>query len=77
MVSFEGDITGKPAMEGNAMISTVSVRRFIGVRPGQRCEWAMNKADLSDQYWSDSELGQRAGEGRRGAAGAACGASRR
>jgi len=49
MVSFEGDITRKPAMEGDAMIPTVIVRRFIGVWPGQRCERAMSKADLSDQ----------------------------
>jgi len=48
MVSFEGDITGKPAMEGDAMIPTVIVRRFIGVWPGQRCERAMSKAGLSD-----------------------------
>ena len=50
------------------MISTVSVRRFIGVRPGQRCEWAMNKAGLSDQYWRIASLGServKAGEGRR------------
>jgi len=49
MVNFEGDITGKPAMEGEAMIPTVIVRRFIGVWLGQRCERVMRKADLSDQ----------------------------
>ena len=38
MASFEGDITRKPAMEGDTLIPTVSVRRFIGVWPGQRCE---------------------------------------
>jgi len=49
MVSFEGDITRKPAMEGDAMIPTVIVRRFIGVWPGQRCERATSKAGLTDQ----------------------------
>jgi len=38
MARFEGDITRKPAMEGDALTPTVSVRRFIGVWPGQRCE---------------------------------------
>ena len=49
MVSFEGDITRKPVMDGDAMIPTVIVRRFIGVWPGQRCERATSKAGLSDQ----------------------------
>jgi len=38
MARFEGDITRRPAMEGSALISTVVVRRFIGVWPDQRCE---------------------------------------
>jgi copper homeostasis protein (lipoprotein) len=38
MASFEGDITGRPAMEGNALTQTVVVRRFIGVWPDQSCE---------------------------------------
>jgi len=33
MARFEGDITRKPAMEGDTLIPTVSVRRFIGVWP--------------------------------------------
>lgn len=49
MVSFEGDITRKPAMDGDAMIPTVIVRRFIGVWPGQRCRRSTSKAGLSDQ----------------------------
>jgi hypothetical protein len=38
MATFAGDITRRPAMEGDALVPTVVVRRFIGVWPGQRCE---------------------------------------
>jgi copper homeostasis protein (lipoprotein) len=37
MACLVGDITRRPAMEGNALIPTVVVRRFIGVFPGQGC----------------------------------------
>jgi len=57
MVSFEGDITLKPAVEGDKMIPTVSVRRFISLSPGQRCERAMSKASLPNQYWKIVNLG--------------------
>jgi len=68
MASFEGEITRKPAMEGSALIPTVVVRRFIGVWPGQRCERAMSKASLPDQYWRIVSLGGEpvnVAEGRR------------
>jgi uncharacterized lipoprotein NlpE involved in copper resistance len=45
MASFEGDITRRRAMDGDALIPTVVVRRFIGVWPGQRCERAMSKSE--------------------------------
>jgi len=45
MASFEGDITRRPAMEGDALIPTVVVRRFVGVWPGQRCERALIKSE--------------------------------
>ena len=38
MASFEGDIIGRPAMEGRVLTQKVVVRRFIGVWPGQRCD---------------------------------------
>ncbi len=38
MVSFEGDIARRPAVEGDALVQTVVVRRFTELRPGQRCE---------------------------------------
>jgi copper homeostasis protein (lipoprotein) len=38
MVSFEGDIARRPAVEGDALVQTVVVRRFNELRPGQRCE---------------------------------------
>jgi heat shock protein HslJ/uncharacterized lipoprotein NlpE involved in copper resistance len=57
MVSFEGGITCRPAMERNARIPTVVVRRFIAVRPKQRCERAMSRASLPNQYWRIVSLG--------------------
>jgi len=45
MASFEGDITRRPAMEGDALIPTVVVRRFIGVWPGRCCERALIKSE--------------------------------
>jgi len=45
MASFEGDITRRPGMEGDALIPTVVVRRFIGVWPSQRCERALIKSE--------------------------------
>ena len=57
MVSFEGDITTKPAMEGDALNPTVVVRRFICVWPYQRCERTMSKASLSAQYCEIKNLG--------------------
>lgn len=68
MASFEGDITQKPAMEGEALVPTVTVRRFIGLWPGQTCERAMSQASLPNQYWRLVSLGGepvKAAEGRR------------
>jgi hypothetical protein len=65
MVSFEGDITTMPAMEGDALNPTVIVRRFIGVWPGQHCERAMSKVGLSDQYLRIASLGGEPAKGGR------------
>jgi heat shock protein HslJ len=37
-------------------VSTIVVRRFVGVWPGQRCERAMSHASLTDQYWRIARL---------------------
>ena len=57
MVGIDGEIARRPAMEGDAMIPTVVVWRFIGIRPDRHCEAAMSQASLPDQYWRIVDLG--------------------
>jgi heat shock protein HslJ len=56
MASFEGSIARRPPADGPGEVSTIVVRRFIGVWPGQRCERAMSHASLTDQYWRIASL---------------------
>jgi heat shock protein HslJ len=51
MASFEGQITERPAMEGDQLIPTVVVQRFVGLFPSQTCERAMSEASLPNTYW--------------------------
>ncbi|WP_405242181.1 META domain-containing protein [Lentisalinibacter salinarum] len=51
LAALEGAITKRPAMEGERLIPTVVVRRFIGLFPSQSCERAMSEAALPNTYW--------------------------
>jgi len=51
LAALEGAITERPAMEGDRLIPTVVVRRFIGLFPLQTCERAMSEASLPNTYW--------------------------
>lgn len=51
MAVLEGAITERPAMEGERLIPTVVVQRFIGLFPSQSCERAMSEASLPNTYW--------------------------
>ncbi len=51
LAALEGAITERPAMEGDRLIPTVVVRRFIGLFPSQTCERAMSEASLPNTYW--------------------------
>src|SRR6056297_560224 len=51
MASFQGRITERPAMEGDQLIPTVVVERFVGLFPSQTCERAMSEASLPSTYW--------------------------
>lgn len=51
LAALEAAITERPAMEGERLIPTVVVRRFIGLFPSQNCERAMSEAALPNTYW--------------------------
>jgi copper homeostasis protein (lipoprotein) len=44
LVRIEGDITRKPAMEGEKLVPTVVVRRFIGIWPARTCAQDVDNA---------------------------------
>ncbi len=50
-VTFDGTITKRPAMEGDRIENAVTVDRFVGVWPNQRCERARADASLVNTYW--------------------------
>ena len=50
LAALEGAITERPAMEGDRLIPTVVVRRFIGLFPSQTCERAMSEASLPNTW---------------------------
>lgn len=51
MAAFEGRITERPPMEGDQLIPTVVVERFVRLSPSQTCERAMSEASLPNTYW--------------------------
>ena len=57
LATFEGDINLQPAMEGDSLIPTVSVRRFIGLFPHQSCERSRSTASLDNTYWKIVRFG--------------------
>jgi heat shock protein HslJ/uncharacterized lipoprotein NlpE involved in copper resistance len=60
LATFEGDIGLRPAMEGDLLVPTVSVRRFIGLFPDQNCERSMSVASLVNTYWKIVRMGDKA-----------------
>jgi len=58
LATFEGDIGLQPAMEGDRLIPTVSVRRYIGLFPDQSCERSMSQASLTNTYWKIVRFGE-------------------
>jgi heat shock protein HslJ/uncharacterized lipoprotein NlpE involved in copper resistance len=57
MAYLDGEIGPQPAMEGDALVPTVSVQRFIGLFPQQSCERARSEARLSNTYWKIVSIG--------------------
>ena len=56
MVSLQGRIAERPAMEGDAMILTVVPEHFIGVWPGETCGARMVTVELQNTYWKLTRL---------------------
>jgi len=57
MISLQGRITERPAMEGDAMVLTVVPEHFIGVWPGETCGARMVAVELENTYWKLTRLG--------------------
>jgi copper homeostasis protein (lipoprotein) len=59
LVSLEGRIAERPAMEGDASVMSLVPERFIGAWPGETCGARMATAELLDTYWKLTRLGDR------------------
>jgi uncharacterized lipoprotein YbaY/heat shock protein HslJ/uncharacterized lipoprotein NlpE involved in copper resistance len=58
LVSLQGRIAERPAMEGDAMVLTVVPERFLGVWPGETCGARGTVSELEDNYWKLTRLGE-------------------
>ena len=68
LVSLQGRIAERPAMEGNAMVLTMVPERFVGVWPAETCGARKSVSELENNYWKLTRLGDQpapALEGRR------------
>jgi copper homeostasis protein (lipoprotein) len=68
LVSLQGRITERPAMEGDALVLTVVPERFIGVWPGENCGARGSMSEIENNYWKLTRLGDQPApvlEGRR------------
>lgn len=57
LVSLQGRIAERPAMEGDALVLTVVPERLIGVWPGETCGARMTTSELFDTRWALTRLG--------------------
>jgi copper homeostasis protein (lipoprotein) len=57
LVSFQGRIAERPAMEGGGTVLTVVPERFIGIRPGETCGARGSTSELKDNRWKLVRLG--------------------
>ena len=57
LVSLQGRIAERPAMEGDALVLTVVPEHFIGVWPGETCGARMTTSELFDTRWELTRLG--------------------
>ena len=59
LVSLQGRIAERPAMEGDAQVLTVVPERFFGVWPGETCGARGSVSELEDNYWKLTRLGDQ------------------
>ena len=57
LVSLQGSLALRPAMEGDTMVLSLIPERFIGVWPGETCGARMANAELENTYWKLTRLG--------------------
>jgi copper homeostasis protein (lipoprotein) len=57
LVSLQGRIAERPAMEGGALVLTVVPERFIGVWPGETCGPRGSVSEIEDNYLKLTRLG--------------------
>ena len=59
LVSLEGRIAERPAMEGNQSEESLVVERFIRVWPGETCGAKGSVSELENNYWKLTLLGDQ------------------
>jgi len=59
LVSIQGRIAERPAMEGDALVLTVVPEHFIGVWPGETCGARKTTSELFDTRWKLTRLGNK------------------
>jgi copper homeostasis protein (lipoprotein) len=59
LVSIQGRIAERPAMEGDAMVLTVVPERFLGVWPGETCGARRSFSPLENIYLKLTRLGDQ------------------
>jgi len=57
LVSLQGRIAERPAMEGGALVLTVVPEHFIGVWPGETCGARKTTSELLNTRWKLTRLG--------------------
>ena len=60
LVSLEGRIAQRPAMEGGASVPSLVPERFVGVWPGESCGPRMTTAALTGTFWTLTRVGESA-----------------
>lgn len=60
LVSLDGRIAERPAMEGGGTVLSLVPERFIGAWPGETCGPRMANAELLNTYWKLTRVGDQA-----------------
>jgi len=60
LVSLEGRIAKRPAMEGDVSVLSLVPERFVGIWPGESCGARMTAAELVGTSWKLTRVGESA-----------------